>query len=233
MPRHITGRLAAAGAIAAMALAPAAPALAYPALPATLPAPDAGPPAAKPATMSHDTPGMSGMDGMDMSSDASAESSLTLAKALKDGRAATAKYAVSLDRAKKDGYQILTKMMPDMGYHFINTGIADFDVRHPPILVYEKSGKKWQLVAFEWVYPKKPDKAPLPGAKYGSFPAACHYKDGDFVERSSQATCPKKSKDGAKFLLWHPKLVTLHLWLWHPNPAGIYHGTNPLIRPYN
>src|SRR5262245_23241035 len=200
MPRHITGRLAAAGAIAAMALAPAAPALAYPALPTTLPAPDAAPPAAKPATMSHDMPGMDGMDGMDMSSDmstdASAESSPALAKALKDGRAATAKYAVSLDRAKKDGYQILTKMMPDMGYHFINPSITDFDVRKPPILVYEKSGKRWQLVAFEWVYPSKPDKAPLPGAKYGSFPAACHYKDGNFVERSSQDKCPKKSKDG-------------------------------------
>jgi hypothetical protein len=29
------------------------------------------------------------------------------------------------------------------------------------------------------------------------------------------------------------KLVTLHLWLWYPNPAGLYHGTNPWIRPFN
>src|SRR4051794_16471003 len=79
MPRHIIGRLAAAGAIAAISLAPRAPAFAYPALPEsalpesapsesapsesalTLPAPDAGPPA-KPAGM-----GDMGADmGMDM-----------------------------------------------------------------------------------------------------------------------------------------------------------------------
>jgi hypothetical protein len=26
--------------------------------------------------------------------------------------------------------------------------------------------------------------------------------------------------------------VTLHVWLWYPNPAGIFHPTNPLIAPY-
>jgi hypothetical protein len=33
--------------------------------------------------------------------------------------------------------------------------------------------------------------------------------------------------------LWHPDLVTLHLWVWYPNPAGLYNGTNPYIRPFN
>jgi hypothetical protein len=27
--------------------------------------------------------------------------------------------------------------------------------------------------------------------------------------------------------------VTLHVWLWHHNPDGLYSGTNPLIQPYN
>jgi hypothetical protein len=36
-----------------------------------------------------------------------------------------------------------------------------------------------------------------------------------------------------RFGFWHPDLVTLHLWLWYPNPAGLYHGTNPYIRPFN
>jgi len=27
--------------------------------------------------------------------------------------------------------------------------------------------------------------------------------------------------------------VTLHVWLWYPNPAGLYNGTNPYIRPFN
>jgi len=31
----------------------------------------------------------------------------------------------------------------------------------------------------------------------------------------------------------HRRLVTLHVWLWYPNPAGLYNGTNPYIRPFN
>jgi hypothetical protein len=34
-------------------------------------------------------------------------------------------------------------------------------------------------------------------------------------------------------VFWHPKLVTLHVWLWYPNPAGLYNPTNPLVRPFN
>jgi hypothetical protein len=25
----------------------------------------------------------------------------------------------------------------------------------------------------------------------------------------------------------------LHVWLWYPNPAGLYSGTNPYIKPFN
>jgi hypothetical protein len=27
--------------------------------------------------------------------------------------------------------------------------------------------------------------------------------------------------------------VTLHIWLWYPNPAGLYAGMNPLVAPFN
>jgi len=27
--------------------------------------------------------------------------------------------------------------------------------------------------------------------------------------------------------------VTLHVWLWYPNPAGLYNATNPYIKPFN
>ena len=42
-------------------------------------------------------------------------------------------------------------------------------------------GQGAQLVAAEWVFPSKPAKPPLPGARYGSFAAACHYVDGTFT----------------------------------------------------
>jgi hypothetical protein len=157
-----------------------------------------------------------------------------LATQLARARLATGKYATNLHAAKADGYQIITRMIPDMGWHFLNPTIQGFDVTKPPILVYERHGNSWQLAAFEWVFPTKPATPPLPGATYGSFGAACHYKDGTFVFARVQELCAKRSPEtGAPFNFWHPDLVTLHVWLWYPNPAGLYNGTNPYIRPFN
>jgi hypothetical protein len=157
-----------------------------------------------------------------------------LASQLARARLATAKYATSLRAAKAAGYQIITRMIPDMGYHYLNPTIQGFDITKPPILVYERHGRSWQLGALEWVFTEKPATPPLPGATYGSFAAACHYKDGTFVAAASQDQCAKRSpQTGAAFNFWHPDLVTLHVWLWYPNPAGLYNGTNPYIKPFN
>jgi hypothetical protein len=165
---------------------------------------------------------------------ASAGTSSTLAVQLARARLATAKYATNLGRAKADGYGVLTQMIPSMGWHFINPKISGFDVRRPPILVYERRGASWQLGALEWVFPKLPAKPPIQGAKYGVFGAACHYVDGTFVFADAQSKCAATSpQSGAKFNFWHPQLVTLHIWLWYPNPAGLYSGTNPLVTPYD
>jgi len=158
-----------------------------------------------------------------------------LAPMLADARLATAEYATSLKRAKRDGYRVIvTQMIPDMGHHFLNPDITGFDITKPPILVYVKRGRDWQLVAFEWVFTETPATPPLPGAEYGSFAAACHYVDGTFVPAAAEADCPPRSPtSGAKFGFWHPNFVTLHLWAWYPNPDGIYNGTNRLVRPFN
>lgn len=149
-------------------------------------------------------------------------------------RLATAKYVTDLDRAKADGYGIITMMIPNMGYHFLNPKAQGFDVTKPPILVYVRKGDSWQLVAIEWVYPKRPAKAPLPGARYGSFGAACHYKDGSFLMASAEAKCGKtNAKTGAEFNFWHPPLVTLHMWIWYPNSGGVFAEFNPLLTPFN
>jgi hypothetical protein len=156
-----------------------------------------------------------------------------LADQLARARLATAKYATSLRAAKTDGYQILTRMIPDMGWHFLNPTIQGFDITKPAILVYERHGRRWQLGALEWVFPQQPE-VPLPGATYGSFGAACHYTDGTFVFARVQELCAKHSPEtGARFNFWHPDLVTLHVWLWYPNPDGLYNGTNPYIQPFN
>jgi hypothetical protein len=107
--------------------------------------------------------------------------SSSLAKQLAAARIATAKYATNLGRAKADGYGIITRMIPSMGWHYMNPKVTGFDVRKPPILVYLRRGAIWQLGALEWVFPKLPAKPPIQGARYGVFGAACHYVDGTFV----------------------------------------------------
>jgi hypothetical protein len=155
-----------------------------------------------------------------------------LTRQLAQMRIATAKYATDLEQAKADGYRIITPNMEDMGFHYLNPSIADFDVTKPPILVYARRDGQHQLVALEWVFPKKPKRPPLKGARYGSFPAACHYDDGTFTPAASEADCAPESH-GSPFVFWHPKLVTLHVWIWYPNPHGLYNPTNPLVRPFN
>jgi hypothetical protein len=158
-----------------------------------------------------------------------------LAPFLASARIATAKYATDLSRAKRDGYTVtVTRHIADMGWHFLNPSYTKFDVTKPAILVYVKRGARWQLVAFEWVFPQKPAKKPLPGATYGAFGAACHYQDGTFVFAEAETDCAETSPEsGAAFGFWHPDLVTLHVWLWYPNPDGIFAGTNPLMTPFN
>jgi hypothetical protein len=158
--------------------------------------------------------------------------SAQLAAQLADARFATAEYATDLDAAKADGYGLqITPNMPNMGFHFLNPSIGgEFDVTKPPILVYVKRGSDWQLGALEWVFTERPDKRPLKGARYGSFPAACHYADGSFVPAAAETDCAA-TNGGAAFTFWHPRLVTLHVWLWYPNPDGLYASTNPLVAP--
>ena len=158
----------------------------------------------------------------------------TQATQIAAARQATAKYATNLARAKADGYQIITMMMPNMGYHFMNPAITKFDARKPQILVYEHTGKTWQLGALEWVFTRMPKTPPLPNATFGLFPAACHYQDGTFVADQHASTCPKTASDtGSKFNFWHPDLITMHEWVWYPNPAGLFSSTNPQVAPFN
>jgi hypothetical protein len=158
-----------------------------------------------------------------------------LTRQIAQSRIATAPYANDLAAAQADGYSMtITQMMPNMGHHFLNPSITEFDVTKPPILVYVRDGDSWQLVAFEWVFTEKPEKKPLEGARYGSFGAACHYEDGTFVFEEAESECePESPESGAAFTFWHPDLVTLHLWAWYPNPRGVFNGTNPLVRPFN
>jgi hypothetical protein len=172
--------------------------------------------------------------GADAGTSAPRQTQSSLATELAAARDATAKYVNNLALARKDGYQIITRMIPEMGYHFMNPTVKGFDITKPPILVYQHQGSTWQLGAIEWVFPSKPATPPLPGAHYGAFGAACHYADGTFVPAATQDACPAKApRTGAKFAFWHPNLVTMHVWLWYPNPNGLFASTNPHVAPFD
>lgn len=132
-----------------------------------------------------------------------------------------------------DGYTMITPMIPNSGYHLLNPKIQGFDLTKPAILVYVRSGGRWQLVALEWVHPSRPAVAPLKGARYGSF-AACHYVDGSFLMADAEVKCAKtNAKTGAALNFWRPPLVTQHFWIGYPNPNGVFAEFNPLLTPFN
>ena len=77
-------------------------------------------------------------------------------------------------------------------------------------------------------YQTPPARPPLPGARYGSLAAGCSYADGSFVPAGSRKACPGAAPhNGADFSLWHPTLRTMRVWLWAPNPHGLFTRTNP------
>jgi hypothetical protein len=125
---------------------------------------------------------------------------------------------------------MIARDVPGLGFRFMNAAVRGFDVRKPPILVYEHHGRTWQLGAVEWVFTSKPTRPPLPGASYGSFRAGCHYTDGTFVPSGDRAGCPGSApRTGAPFGFWHPRLVTMNLWLWSANPDGLFAKANPTV----
>lgn len=185
------------------------------------------------ATLAVSRPGLHLRSAAADSMAASAHQSSGLTHALGQMRVATAKYATNLKLAKHDGYGIITQAMPGMGFHYLNPNIAGFDVREPQILVYEHTKSGAQLGALEWVFPSLPTKPTLPHATYGYFPAACHYKDGTFVPADAQSDCAAKSpSSGSDFNFWHPPLYTMHVWIWYPNPDGLFSSTNPLVNQF-
>ena len=117
-----------------------------------------------------------------------------------------------------------------MGYHFINPSIKGFDVRSRRSSCTSGTATAGSSARSSGSSRQKPATPPLKGATYGSFPAACHYKDGTFVAQPSADACaPKSPQSGAAFNFWHPALVTMHVWIWYPNPAGLYASMNPLV----
>jgi hypothetical protein len=146
-------------------------------------------------------------------------------------RAATAKYVTDSNAALDAGYQQFTQMVDGVGVLYYNSKLpAGFDPNQPQLLSYTGQGDAGQLAAVGWAFTEQPAEPPLPGATYGTFPAACHYSDGSYVEQQDKDACQDASPpEGTSFTFWHPELTTMYAWVWFPNPDGVLAPTNSLL----
>ena len=124
---------------------------------------------------------------------------------LQQAKAATARYR-DLKNAEKDGYVDINVVTENMGYHYMKNSLVDaeFDIRKPEILVYNKNDKgKIELVAVEYAVPISLSPNAAPTGFTG---------DNDVWSKNTD------------FGLW-----LLHAWVWKCNPNGVFNPTNELV----
>ena len=126
-------------------------------------------------------------------------------------------------------------MIPNMGWHFLNAKVTGFDSAKPPILVYEKRGSSMAARRARVGVHGEAEDAAAPGRQVRRVRRGVPLRGRHVrARRRRRSSAPKTSpQSGAKFGFWHPNLVTLHVWLWYPNPSGLFAGTNPLVTPFN
>jgi hypothetical protein len=98
-----------------------------------------------------------------------------------------------------------------MGVHFLNMGLVGptMDSLRPQVLLYEPHGDSLRLVGAEWFVPTQVSRTrptlfgrPFDGPMEGHHPLM-----------------------PAQLHHWD-----LHVWLWKPNPAGMFSPTNPALK---
>jgi len=99
-----------------------------------------------------------------------------------------------------------------MGVHFINMGNVGptLDPAKPQVLIYEPVGDKLRLVAAEWF---------MPTQVAGSTRPSIFGKELQGPMEGHKPLMPAE--------VHH---YDLHVWLWKPNPAGVYSPTNPAVK---
>ena len=153
-----------------------------------------------------------------------AQSGATSGSTLEHVRTALSKYQDPM-AAVRDGYLSTVSCMTfpqagmsgemhhpagGMGVHFLNVGLIGptVDTLRPQVLIYEPDGDKLKLVAAEWFVPTQADS--IRPELFG------HPFDGPM--EGHEPIMPPELRH------WD-----LHVWLWKPNPAGMFSSTNPNV----
>lgn len=157
-----------------------------------------------------------------------------LSKLIAEIRTATERYR-DVEQAKTDGYVQISGNVPLEGYHFYNARITHVDYAHPSALLYIQADGEWQLVGLGYAVPgSRPANTPFPGVEWKRRLAMCRYADWQEFPSRARAACPPSHPDTkSAFAAWYPDLWVIHLWLWYPNPYGLFASLNPLLAPFD
>ena len=151
-------------------------------------------------------------------------------------RRATARFH-DIDKAFEAGYTVwspnpfvegatcATSPAGKMGYHLVNTSLrgspanpaeadAELDPMRPEMLLYEK---------------RADGKLHLVGVEYLVFKAAWERENGAAAPQLLGQTVPFSSHPFPPAVLGNVDHYELHVWLWKPNPNGMFSHWNPDI----
>ena len=125
-------------------------------------------------------------------------------------------------------------MIPDMGYHFMNPKVTGFNPRQAADPRLPEARRHVAARRDRVGVHVQACEAAAPGRQLRRVRRRLPLQ-GRLVRPGRVAgLVPEDGAGlGAAFNFWHPNLITLHVWLWYPNPSGLYSGTNPLVRPFN
>ena len=142
---------------------------------------------------------------------------------------------LKVERAKDDGYAKGSGYIPRQGYQYYNPRyLSVFDLRHPPILLYDERDGRWQLLGAMYAVPRSSDPTraiPFKRAEFLQHDAMCHYEDGTIILGKSPESCPKEHPlTRAAFEMWHPDLWLVAVWAWTPNSNGVFALFNPYLQ---
>jgi hypothetical protein len=142
-------------------------------------------------------------------------------------RAATAKYQ-DQTIAVIDGYRRIGADFPAMGEHWIRIGLlfdGKIEPEHPEFLTYVNVDGVPKLMGIAYALPllgdEKPPEIPAPAAAWHD-----HFRTLD-----DETILPLHHVVGSAEEA--PRIAMLHVWLWSPNPDGIFAADNwsiPYIR---
>ena len=175
-----------------------------------------------------------GMQGMSMPMGAHGGCGPTGAAA-RPAQLATARYANDLGAAKADGYEILTQQIPGMGYHFINPAVKGFDVRKPRDPRLRAARRPLAARRARVGLPQEAGDATAEGRHVRLVPGGvplqrrhvrARAERGRLRDRRAPSRA-RRSTSGTR------RSSTMHVWIWYPNPAGMYASMNPLVHAFS